>query len=413
MMGRLFALLAWVTLALVGPVAHAQSDPIARGLAVQAKALATPVTYMGNVATRSNVPNATIGTTGRQMMTRSLHFARDNLAAGCRIGIPNWYVSTGGVETGTGAPTQVHVAIENAAGAIIAEVKWNGSATGSVADLTTGWSDPLTALSIPRGSKFFIRVYRSSTVGLAYLSGGVNTVGDGFESGASGISDKVLSGTVTAATGGILFAPYFVCPTQVATIGIIGDSKAVGALDTSDNNADVGILARSIGATNGYINTARTGDTMQAYVGSHARRAELMSYVSHILFEYGINDFAAGRTSAQMAANLSAIIGYFPDKPIWVTTITPKTTSSDSFATTANQTVTANENNRSTYNDALRSGTLAGVSGQIAGIIDIDRIVADPVAAAKWVVGYTVDGTHENTRASIAVQSSKVVPTFR
>lgn len=36
MMGRFFALLAWVALALVGPVAQAQSDPIARGLAVQA-----------------------------------------------------------------------------------------------------------------------------------------------------------------------------------------------------------------------------------------------------------------------------------------------------------------------------------------------------------------------------------------
>ena len=36
MIGRLLALLAWVTLALVGPAAQAQSDPIARGLAVQA-----------------------------------------------------------------------------------------------------------------------------------------------------------------------------------------------------------------------------------------------------------------------------------------------------------------------------------------------------------------------------------------
>jgi hypothetical protein len=77
--------------------------------------------------------------------------------------------------------------------------------------------------------------------------------------------------------------------------------------------------------------------------------------------------------------------------------------------TEANQTTSANNTVRVTYNSTLRGG----VAG-IAGIIDPDIALESLTATGKWQApdgnAMTADGTHPNRFGYLRVQSYNVVP---
>lgn len=159
--------------------------------------------------------------------------------------------------------------------------------------------------------------------------------------------------------------------------------------------------------------------------------ASLMA--SNLYCAYGVNDiFTLGASLATLQAAwlLEWGAGYMGGQAVWQQTILPDTTSTDSWATYANQSLRAQESIRVAANAWLRdgapilngvavatgssaAGTLrAGMLGHpLMGIFDAAAAVEQGGASAptgKWLVDgtankYTDDGVHPSTFATLAI----------
>lgn len=110
------------------------------------------------------------------------------------------------------------------------------------------------------------------------------------------------------------------------------------------------------------------------------------------IIEYPINDIKSGAAITAIRTNMNALITFLKSKgvnTIFLCTVTPVTTSTDTWATTANQTVTSAEAVRVQHNTDVRTGYY-DVSGYFEA--------ADKAETARnsgiWPAGYTQDGIH-------------------
>ena len=375
---------------------------------------------IGLIATRCLAP-VSRNITFRQLMSRSPHYARTAITS-LQIIIPNWFVDPTGAhaEIGTGSSATVTASIEYPTNTFT-QILFGGSVSGTVPDVSQLLSDAVS-VSIPNGALFWVRIYWVSptgTLSIAHNLSGTGLPGAGLEVGVSGITDKTMSGTVTAADNE--FSPVaIVGTTSQPSVVIVGDSIGLG--DTSketigDASGDFGVVARSIGPYYAYASFCQNGDQGEDFVASHANRVALFQYASHLICEYGSNDlYTVGADVATVLATLQTIGGYMialgAGKRAYQVTITPRTTSTDSWATTVNQTVlsSAIEARRISVNDSIR-GILPGLTGyyDVADAIETSR------NSGIWRVtglanGYTPDGTHPNTPGSLLVPASGVIP---
>lgn len=368
--------------------------------------------YTGQVATGCQVPSD-FATSNKQLMSRSRHLARDKITS-LNLVFANWYVDgTSLAESGSGASASITASVEYPAG-VFTQVKFSGSATGIIPDASNLVSDAVEIL-IPDGAEFFVRAYWSSSVGIIYDLFADVANGEGLQVAASGLSDLTMGGEVLdggARTGGAKYAPVaIIATTDRPSVLIIGDSRAYGGGNgvLFDDNSVIGYLQRPLAQSVAFISAARTSDELNSFVASHTLRTALSSFVSHVIIQDGINDVIQGRTSTQMLSDLASIVGYFPDKKIWVATIEPTPTSTDNFATLTNQTVAASDGERTAYNDAVRSGI-----SETHGFFDIADILESSRNSGKYKVtgvagAYTTSGNHPNPAGEILVQNSGVV----
>lgn len=367
--------------------------------------------YLGLVATRGLLPQR-VNSTNRQANSRSGHVMRSNVTA-IQLGLVNWLVPNDTwIETGTGSSASVKASIEYPPGTKT-QVLFSGSATGTIANGATLFSDALP-ISIPKHAKFWVIINWSSTTGVLYspidVSGG-STIGDQFEMAVSGLTDKTLSGSIPDSDN---------CYPPVAIIGmttdpsvvIVGDSIAMGEGDTvGDSTGDFGLIARSVGPQCAYMNLAQYADSAQMFVSGSTRRQALLQYASHMICEYGFNDiFNAGRSVSAVAADLATIRGYMTalgsDKRAYQTTITPYTTTTDNWATLANQTPQTNNGNRVSLNAAIRALTYFY---ETADAIESARD-SGKLKVTGSAFGYTTDGGHLNTAGYELVRTAGVLP---
>jgi lysophospholipase L1-like esterase len=107
----------------------------------------------------------------------------------------------------------------------------------------------------------------------------------------------------------------------------------------------------------------------------------------------GINDVTGGDSAATLATNTNSLVGLFsPLGPVALCTMSPVSTSTDSWATTANQTTVASNNTRATEN----TRRAAGITG-VKVVYDVNPAVESAVGPESGVwkaPSYTADGTH-------------------
>ncbi|WP_029082893.1 GDSL-type esterase/lipase family protein [Bradyrhizobium sp. th.b2] len=257
------------------------------------------------------------------------------------------------------------------------------------------------------------------------------TTADAFIENTSGTSQiqgtgaLVTNGGVSVAKGygPLAVLGYPLTPTPAAVIR--GDSIAVGVADTNNNVGANGFLERGlVGATGGaipFMNLARAGDSLQGEgaIGHGWRRDSLMDFATHYISDMGNNDIAGGVSLASMQTLVQAAWKSARARGLKVyhCTLLPRTTSTDAFATAANQTIVANYESsgiRGQFNTWLF--TQVGVN--IDGVIDINATVEDPANLGKWLTAggpYTGDGTHPNAAGNLlAVPAvSAVVNTWK
>lgn len=379
--------------------------------------------YDGISATRGRVNN-TLTTANKQMMTRSGHYARGNLTK-IRVMLGNFYViqQNNPVETGSGSAATVTASIEYPSGTCT-QLLFSGVASVSIANLSTAVSDYLT-LFIPNGSKFWVRVFFTNTTGIVYSSGAGSGMvledqagmGHAMTVAASGLSDKTVDCTsVSDSAVGMHFPMAIISPIYQPSVCIFGDSIAWFQNDSySGTSGDAASIARSIGPSYGYSNMAIGFDSAADFVGSHTQRIKIAPYCSSAIVEYGRNDFYdLGNSLAQLEAALTSIYGYFPStmKGVYQTTLTPDTTSTDTWSTTTNQTVGAFETSMAAFNSAL----LANSFGPKSGALDVRSAVGTGTNNHFWQLyaacggsTCTTDGAHPTHNSFVNIQTSGVI----
>jgi len=282
-----------------------------------------------------------------------------------------------------------------------------------------------------KGDRIFVRTNVSVTTlgqkwprGMTTNTGAQAGIGEGVTAG----SDLTLPSTTAVSQS----FTWVYCPaaimgetvTPVPTVAQIGDSIAASQADA----ADLGFILRALNGNFGHVNLAQQGETTGMFlaVGEGGGRAFPLAHVSHAITEYGVNDiFNNARTLANWQSDSLALWTGLAQRGIKVfqTTITPKSTSTDSWATTANQTAAAQTGIRNSANDWIRAGApidpatkaavaigtagalLAGSAGHpLTGYFEVADTVESARNSGLWKVtgaaNYaTSDGTHPSSAA--------------
>lgn len=366
--------------------------------------------YLGQVATRCGVSQS-VSTTNKQIMSRSRHFARDDIIL-LQLVLGNYYVDAT-QEQPSGGTITVTASIEYPEGQF-KQVRFNGGASSvAISDFTEIVSEPV-AIQIPDGAEFFVRTYATSANGIVFTPQRDFTNGERCAFNSVGITDMTMSTTYDAMPDNGAAAIYrplaIVAQTKKRTLFIVADSREFGIGDTPGEASDQGYAERCVSRACAYINVSRSGFAASEFVASHTRRLVLAQYCTDVLVHLGINDALAGDSSGTIIANLQTIAGYFTTQRVWTATIEPVTTSTDGWTTSVNQTIDATSNTaRTGVNTAIRNG-LTGY----AGYFDVALVLEGTgTTAGLWKTSagraLTGDGTHANTLGYQTVQESGII----
>lgn len=335
-------------------------------------------------------------------MARSMHFARDDIAA-LALSDANFKVdaSTSFLEAGLGAAMTVKRSVEFPAG-VFTQVKWSGGTSIAIPDGALSTSD-FASVSIPRGSQFWTRGFFTNPNGF-FLNGfgsqGTSANGDlcnTFD------GDRTMSGTVSNQFDGFTLAPYEILGmTTRPSVLLIGTSRMAGLRDTQDASGDIGIVARSVGQYYGYANYGIGSDSLHNFVASHAKRIAGRLHFTHIVIDMANDNIG---NLAQIQADLTAVCGYFPGAQIILVTSNPSTSGAWTLANQTDQTIVADYGAWNAYVRANPPGVNA--------VVDIASVVATGSrGAAYWNADgtpqhWTFEGIHETQFANLAIKAAK------
>ncbi len=346
---------------------------------------------LGLVATRCGIYD-TVFAGAFTAMQRFGTFAMDNITA-LKVVWPNWV----GDETGGGNVSTITASIEYPAGTFT-QLKFGGSVAGVAQPATNLYSD-LTTIpgGIPSGAKFWVRFFRSDSANY-YVNNATlpnTSMGDALNLGGT---DQTMGGTVTNNANGIITPAAIIGLTSKRSVAILGDSRQAGFHDDFQAaNGGWGELGTAFAAQYAYTDLGLSSHTAFQFTGAHALRDDIVQWATDVVNAYGVNDlFLNHNTAAQVEALQTAIRGYYPTKRYYLATLDPETTSTDSWATTTNQTSVnaTDEAQRIIYNTDVRATALG-----FNGYFDCAAVSESSLNSGKWKVDgtankYTSDGIH-------------------
>ena len=372
----------------------------------------TPV--LAPIASRINIPTVQLAAASyRQLQCASWHTAMDDISTMTLI-FPGFFLknpiaNSGISEVVNAGNTTLNVSVEYPIGTFTRVTFGGGSSTGTIPSGTNLTSDAL-AMSIPRGKRFRIRVFQQTASGsLAATLSNTSAYGEACDIQLSGLTDNTMGGTINNTLQNFTYQPCAILGmTSRMTWALFGDSRAAGAADTvSDQYLLMGEIERVLGLRWAVLNLANSGEkATDAANGKAARRIALAKAcnIKAVWSEYGINDLVGLRNTGQIVADLSALkVQMGVSLPFWASTVAPVSSSTDSWATTGNQTAATWDAERIAYNTAIRTG--------MGGVIDGYAEVSDSMETARgsgiWKApGYTTDGTHGLKFANEIAQQS-------
>lgn len=387
-----------------------------------------PPLYLGQVATGCGICTAN-STTNKWANSRTPHMFREDQTS-FQIVLPAWYWARTGtkVETSVIGSITYTASIEYPAGTFT-QVKFSGANSGVATGAANLVSDPIN-LAIPKDTRFWVRSYAVATHSIVFAQATVSTNwqtadaanGAALEYGTtSAITDKTMGGTITpnlATNDAPITLPLaIIAQTRKPSILIVSDSKDAGFGDTFDANGFMGYMTKVLGLSYGFINAGSPGDTISEFLASGAKRTALQQYCSHVVFGTAINSLRSGtgqnKTAAAVLAEQQTAFALFAGKKIFTKTTEPSATSSNSFTTTANQTLNSNAVEIAAFNDAIR----AGVPGA-QGYFEIADQIESARNSGKWKVDgtnfkYTADGLHPSVFAHALIAASGAIDPAR
>lgn len=301
-------------------------------------------------------------------------------------------------------------------------------------------TDPIR-LALPKGAAIAERVatigappgVQRTTMGLDYFASAGT-----WRTGA--LTQTTLAAGTGAATMGMITLGVPGSATPWACI--VGDSIDYGIVggagttpDSGDAQQNSGWVERGLALAGGFglLSITRTGDALADWYGSTNRRFMRLGMLSQLagtinfgtcVFVAGlaINDVTAGASSASIIAMIQwlcqDLLAFNPAGLFYSTAMPGAVTSTDSFATVANQAVSnVYDGNRKAVNAWLRSGAgglLTGKNGRTTTGI-IDRAAAVEVqngSSGVFQAGFTNDGTHPTQAVHTSILAPLVQAVF-
>jgi hypothetical protein len=345
------------------------------------------------------------------------------------------YAAAGGLNDGIPtAPFTIRASLEPTNGATRIQFTFNGRLEGIVQPGGILVSDPVSS-QIAAGQQFWVWTYGSSPNQFYYSPIFATQVawGEGCDAANNAASSDKTPGTTTLTANNVShFSPIAVIGDAgigYPFVGHFGDSIGAGLGDYDNiSNLGRGFLRRAMGNAIPFINLCVSGDLI---ANSHYIRYGLYNGCTDVITHMGINDLVGGASLSTMQTNMVAewqALGAFGAR-VWQCTITPKTSSTDTWATTVNQTPFAGDSVRQAVNNWIRAGsplnpsTLAAVAIGTAGALLAGSTghpltgyfeTADAVETSRnsgiWKVGYvyTTDGLgiHPNSEGSALLASA-------
>lgn len=256
----------------------------------------------------------------------------------------------------------------------IYRVTFNGAVSATIDAGGMIGTDPLP-VDLTAGTIIYVRTYIThGGTGWRFTRGSYQSAGSG---GWVTTTDLTAPGAAAVADSvNYLFCPMAITGTPAPGTSakstlVVGDSIAAGLGDSASlagwnvSNSGLsggGYISRGLHGLAGFVNVAVSGDRAYVFAANtgHFRRLMLGTSFSNMICEYGRNDLSDGRTLAQIQASQLAIwrMGVARGMRVFQTTITPRTTSTDGWCTTVNQTADTApiEAVRTGLNDWLRAG---------------------------------------------------------
>ena len=340
-----------------------------------------------------------------------------------RLLFSNTQITASGEITPADAIT-VKAAWEAADGTIY-PVTFGGSRTYLLAAGTEVECDPIP-VRVASGASFFVRTRpQVDTLGKKWITGGAAL--KGTVSGGGGQAGDVIDTATAASFNGALvpFQPVAIRGRSTgsirpATVLLHGSSSVYGSGDVSDDAGNYGAFARAASlAKLPHVRMAAAGWSLSGMLGSTAtnmmtntayqRRIIDMINASFVVAQMSPNDlYNAGTTLATLQGFLMRYWDFMAGfgLPIVATTWHIRTTSTDAWTTTANQTV----NSQLSVQQAVNAWIKTKPHSAIIGALDYNACLEDPSNLGKWRIDggpWTDDGIHSNAYGS--VQSAVVM----
>jgi hypothetical protein len=245
----------------------------------------------------------------------------------------------------------------------------------------------------------------------------------GDVAGTNNSADATLYGAAAPSSGAYsaYYGPVLILGRSTSRKPIVlslGDSIFDGYSEDFHSNYQ-GPILRACRA-NGFpmVKLNRGGETSTAFNNPSTRRFRepLIAGCTHAIVEYGTNDGINSGTQATNVINRLVSIGTYLNTlgiKAWVTTIPPRTSSTDTWATTGNQTDISLTANLATINQAIR-GLTNGLS-IYQGYIDMEGACSSAQDSGKWGTSKTSDGVHPSDtvmRGAITTAVNAVVSTW-
>lgn len=206
--------------------------------------------------------------------------------------------------------------------------------------------------------------------------------------------------------------PSFVFMGDSITQNVTSNFGGSLTADSFDTQGNTGWLEKSSAQQVAWTNFSSGGDRVVNYLtaAQNMRLRAIQTFrPSHVVDTLAVNDLVAGTTFANFQAQKIAFwtkLRGLGVKEIWITTCTPVTTSTDSWATVGNQTVTAANTAIQLYNTWVR--TLSNVTPYgVTAVLDVCASVESSAGSGKWLVAATYDGTHPSKTITTTIVSAQ------
>lgn len=312
-------------------------------------------------------------------------------------------------------------------------VTFRGQLVGTIDPGGVLTSDPIGFDVRAQNSGTYVYVRTYATVPSGNLPRTHQTSTSRNEGSVTGDLTATGSAAITASNG-LAYGPTAIVgspATDIPQIAVVGDSRLCGY---GESFVELDYVSRALNDQYAYQRIALNGDRpfFFQYPQGHYRRMPWINGSTHGICNYGINDIIVGGSTlwSQVAQNAVGVWKVVTQRvaKLYQTTLEPVSTSTDSWATTTNQTTHSGNAARTGFNDWLRDGApmlngtyvaagsnatgtvRAGQAGHpLVGVIEVADLAESARNSGLWKPNYTVDGTHASTTGNTAMAAA-IIP---